>query len=142
MIWCKWWLIIVVMVNVVTAWIRWHYPFLPVHLLTPSSSDGHGLRVRDDSDGCDGSRLIAWDQGCRPGPPRIIPLVHNLLSPLSILAGHSATVSPECLWFDRRMVGPGSLRKRLVRRRQSWCRWREGFKEGHVKGGVNSVPGW
>ncbi len=31
---------------------------------------------------------------------------------------------------------------RFIRRGGSWCRKREGFKEGHVKGGVNSVPGW
>ncbi len=58
---------------------------------------GHGLWVRDDLDGCDGSHLIAWDQGCRPGPPRIIYLVHILLSQLSILAGHPTAMSPECL---------------------------------------------
>ncbi len=33
----------------------------------------HGLWVRDDQDECDGSPVTAWDQGHRPGPPRIFP---------------------------------------------------------------------
>ncbi len=50
----------------------------PGELLTPSSGDGsgHGLWVRDDQDGHDEIPPVAWDQGCLPGPPRNVPLVH------------------------------------------------------------------
>ncbi len=76
-----------------------HYPLLQGLLLMPSCGDGggHDLWVWDDLDGRDGNHKIEWDLRCRPGPHRIVPLVHILPSQLGTQAGHPAIVNPGCL---------------------------------------------
>ncbi len=74
----------------------WHYPLLQGWLQMPSCGEGddHSLWVRDDQDGCDGIPATTWDQGYRPGPPRIALQVLSPPSQRNIPTGRPVAASP------------------------------------------------
>ncbi len=69
-----------------------------------SSSGDFGLWVWDDQDECDGSPVTAWDQGYRPGPPRIVPRARSPPSPRNTPAGFLVAANPGCSGLDRQRV--------------------------------------
>ncbi len=90
--------------------------------------------MRDESDECGGSPRITWDLGYRPGPTRNIPLVHIPPSRPGTRASHPAAARSD--GWSRISGGGGSLGYRGSDEGE------KGLRKGHVKGGVNSVPGW
>ncbi len=60
--------------------------------------------MRDDQDKCDGSPVTAWDQGYRPGPPRIVPRARSPPNPRNTPAGFPVASNPGCCGLDRQRV--------------------------------------